>query len=82
LMHVAGALGKPGAVIFGPTTGHLGFFPYKSNIGVVENKNMECRPCTKQGHKKCPNGHFLCMKGIKVKDTVNEALSALKKTRE
>lgn len=77
LMHIAGALGKPGIVVFGPTTGHLGYFPYKSKIGVVENAALECRPCTKQGHLKCPKGHFLCMRSVSVEQVVRSMKKVL-----
>jgi hypothetical protein len=29
-------------------------------------KNLECRPCSKIGYKKCPLGHFKCMEQIEV----------------
>lgn len=77
LMHIASALNIPGAAIFGPTTKHLGYFPYRSRLVVVERKGLTCRPCTKQGNKKCPKRHFRCMMEISVEEVVNAAVSSL-----
>jgi heptosyltransferase-2 len=71
LMHIAGALDVPGAVVFGPTTRHLGFFPYKSPVAVVEKNDIDCRPCTRQGQNKCPKGHFRCMTEVTVDNIVS-----------
>jgi len=74
LMHIAGALEVPGAAVFGPTTKHLGYFPYKSNIAVVEDTTLKCRPCTKHGQMRCPKKHFKCMKNIPVDTVVEKTL--------
>lgn len=68
-MHIACAYKVPTLAIFGPTTKELGFFPYAKNSKVLEIKDLKCRPCTLHGGKKCPRGHFLCMKLI-TKDMV------------
>ncbi|MBI4350463.1 MAG: glycosyltransferase family 9 protein [Elusimicrobia bacterium] len=60
-MHIAVALGVPAVGIFGPTTRELGFFPYGPGNRVVETP-LACRPCALHGSKKCPRGHFLCMR--------------------
>jgi len=70
-MHIAAALGVPVVGIFGPTTKELGFFPYGEKSQVVEAR-LKCRPCALHGSRKCPRGHFLCMKLITV-DAVFEA---------
>ena len=31
---------------------------------IIENKTLNCRPCSKIGHQKCPKGHFKCMNDI------------------
>ena len=63
-MHIATAFDVPTLAIFGPTTRELGFFPYGQGHRVMEVKNLECRPCALHGGKKCPLGHFKCMKDI------------------
>ena len=67
-MHIATAFGVPTLAIFGPTTRELGFFPYGHGHRVLEVKGLDCRPCALHGGKKCPHGHFKCMRLITVDD--------------
>ena len=76
-MHIACALGVPTVGIFGPTTKELGFFPYGRNNSVVQVP-LSCRPCALHGSKKCPRGHFLCMKLITVDMVFNAAIEKTK----
>jgi len=69
-MHIGVACGTYVIAIFGPTTKELGFFPYSKKSTVLEAK-LACRPCRLHGSKKCPHGHFLCMKLIRVEDVMN-----------
>lgn len=62
-MHLAAGRGVPTVAIFGATTRELGFFPYGDGHKVLE-ADLPCRPCGLHGHRKCPQGHFLCMKLI------------------
>ena len=64
-MHIAAALNKNIVAIFGSTHPNLGFYPYKTLFSVIQNNNLDCRPCTKIGLSKCPAGHFKCMTDIK-----------------
>jgi heptosyltransferase-2 len=73
-MHIATAFGVPTLGIFGPTTKELGFFPYGEGHRVIEVKGLPCRPCALHGGKKCPEGHFKCMRDI----TVDEVFAAAK----
>jgi lipopolysaccharide heptosyltransferase II len=66
-MHIAVGSNIPTIGIFGPTTKELGFFPYGKKSRVLEVP-LKCRPCALHGGKKCPHGHFLCMKLISVSD--------------
>ncbi|MGD9487504.1 MAG: glycosyltransferase family 9 protein [Calditrichaceae bacterium] len=61
LMHMASAVKTPVVAIFGSTVKELGFFPYRSNSIIIENRDLKCRPCSHIGRKKCPRGHFKCM---------------------
>jgi len=76
IMHMAAALGKPVAAIFGPTSEHLGFFPFRTKFMVVE-KFLKCRPCSYHGTKKCPKKHFRCMKEITTLQVVKAAEALL-----
>jgi lipopolysaccharide heptosyltransferase II len=73
LMHLASALKKKVVAIFGSTTEELGFFPYTTEHIVIQNNNLCCRPCSHVGRKKCPKGHFKCMKEI----TAEQVISAV-----
>lgn len=61
LMHMTVALKKPIIAIFGSTVEELGFFPYRAEATIFENK-LWCRPCSHVGRKSCPLGHFKCMR--------------------
>ncbi|MCI0693773.1 lipopolysaccharide heptosyltransferase II [candidate division KSB1 bacterium] len=64
LMHVAEAVGTPLIAIFGSTTRELGFFPQIATSRVVENHDLNCRPCSHLGYRQCPRGHFRCMREV------------------
>ena len=61
LMHIASAFGKEIYSIWGNTVPEFGMYPYKTTFHLLENKNLNCRPCSKIGYQTCPKGHFKCM---------------------
>lgn len=61
LMHVASAFKKKVYSIWGNTVPAFGMYPYKTAFEVIENNNLDCRPCSKIGFKACPKKHFNCM---------------------
>jgi heptosyltransferase II len=61
VMHMATGVGTPVVALFGPTVRQFGFFPYRSDAGVVE-LDLPCRPCSAHGSARCPLGHHRCMK--------------------
>ncbi len=61
VMHMATGVGTPVVALFGPTVRQFGFFPYRSEAGVVE-LDLPCRPCSPHGSSRCPLGHHRCMK--------------------
>jgi lipopolysaccharide heptosyltransferase II len=61
MMHIAAALKKPIIAIWGNTHPDLGMYPYQTTHWNIQNTALNCRPCSKIGHKKCPKGHFNCM---------------------
>jgi len=64
-MHAAIALNKPTVAIFGSTTKHFGFYPSFKGCKVLENNDLNCRPCDVHGLDKCPEGHFKCMNALR-----------------
>jgi ADP-heptose:LPS heptosyltransferase len=64
LMHIAAAFKKEIFSIWGNTIPEFGMYPYRTKFTVLENKKLNCRPCSKIGFDKCPQGHFKCMKEI------------------
>jgi heptosyltransferase-2 len=74
MMHMATAVNTPVIAIFGSSVEELGFYPYRSESIVVENKELNCRPCSHVGRKQCPREHFKCMKDISA-DTVFAAVA-------
>ena len=92
-MHIAIAGGTPAVAVFGPTVKSLGFFPYDDKSIVVENNDINCRPCGKHGGHTCPKGHFKCMKDIEperetshyedeIKEHIKEVTAPATKTEE
>lgn len=63
MMHIAAALGKKVASVWGNTVPAFGMYPYKPHPDskIFEVEGLSCRPCSKIGHEKCPKGHFKCM---------------------
>ena len=78
VMHMGAALGKPVVAVFGPTTHHLGFFPFRTPSIVVE-RPVHCRPCSFHGTERCPQNHFQCMKQIHSSDVIRAAETLLER---
>jgi len=78
VMHMAAAMQVPLVALFGPTTGQLGFFPFRARAIVAES-DIPCRPCSYHGTERCPKGHFDCMRKITSDTVIREAESIMKK---
>lgn len=77
LMHMATAVNTPVVALFGSSVKELGFFPYRGKSLVLENQDLNCRPCSHIGREDCPQDHFKCMREIspgRVYDSVMEIL--------
>ncbi|HEY0029488.1 MAG TPA: glycosyltransferase family 9 protein [Bacteroidia bacterium] len=63
LMHIAAAFKKEIISVWGNTVPAFGFTPYLPATGskMIEVQGLPCRPCSKIGYDKCPQGHFKCM---------------------
>ncbi len=64
-MHIAAAFNKPVVSVWGNTVPAFGMGPYMplhpERAHIAEVKELPCRPCSKIGHDRCPQGHFRCM---------------------
>ena len=76
LMHIASAMKKKIAAIFGSTVREFGFFPIGTESVIVERTGLYCRPCSHIGRSTCPEGHFRCMNEIQVEE-VAKAIKGL-----
>ena len=64
-IHIGSAFSKVKIfAIFGPTVKEFGFTPWSENSKIYEVEDLSCRPCGLHGSKKCPQGHFKCMRDI------------------
>lgn len=80
VMHMGTAVKKPVLAIFGPTTHHLGFFPFRALSTVIEQE-IDCRPCSYHGTEECPQEHFNCMRDISVTSVIKAAETLLKESK-
>ena len=78
IMHIAAALHKPIASLWGNTVPELGMYPYIAPGAPLsrtfEVPYLNCRPCSKLGFDKCPRRNFKCMNLIssyEVADWIN-----------
>lgn len=78
LMHIAAALNVNIVSVWGNTIPEFGMYPYypkqPDKFVMIENKNLNCRPCSKIGHDKCPKNHFKCMEEVDVKGVKDSIL--------
>ena len=79
MMHIAAAFKKKIISIWGNTIPEFGMYPYLpgKDSQIIQIHGLSCRPCSKLGYKKCPKGHFRCMRDINetwVADIVNAFL--------
>jgi ADP-heptose:LPS heptosyltransferase len=64
MAHLASALGKPIAMVWGNTDWGYGMGPVNRQNVEIQNfvvDNLSCHPCSKLGFDACPKGHFKCM---------------------
>jgi heptosyltransferase-2 len=65
LSHLARACGVKTGIIYGATTRHFGFFPYKGLPNKVFEFPLLCRPCHAHGGNFCIRGSRKCLWMIK-----------------
>ncbi|MGQ9706482.1 MAG: glycosyltransferase family 9 protein [bacterium] len=76
-LHIASATNTPTVAIFGPTN-PLNYGPYKNEVSLVINPNIECAPCYKDGYlDECIR--VLCWGDVKIEKITNFIKEILKK---
>ncbi|MDH3216751.1 MAG: glycosyltransferase family 9 protein [Candidatus Krumholzibacteria bacterium] len=65
LMHLAEAVGVPVVALFGPTVEAFGYYPSLEASKVIE-RDIPCRPCSRNGSRPCPKGTQECLTAIPV----------------
>jgi len=63
-LHLASAMNTPTVAIFGPTVPEFGFGPLAEPSIVAGRVELACRPCDRHGPRRCPLGHWRCMREI------------------
>ena len=74
MAHLASALGKPIAMIWGNTDMGYGMGPVNRQNVEIQNfvvEKLSCHPCSKLGFDACPKGHFNCMLQQNMNDVSN-----------
>jgi ADP-heptose:LPS heptosyltransferase len=81
LMHAGSAFNKIILSVWGNTIPEFGMSPYMPHPSskIYEIRGLYCRPCSKIGFKKCPRGHFRCMKDQDIENISRTAVDILKK---
>ena len=64
LMHLAEAVGTPTVALFGPTVQAFGYAPHLAGSTVLEEPDLECRPCSRNGKRPCHRGDLACLERI------------------
>ena len=63
-LHLASAMNTPTVAVFGPTVPAFGFGPLASRSVVAGHDALPCRPCHRHGPRRCPLGHWRCMREL------------------
>ena len=63
-LHVASAMNTPTVAVFGPTVPAFGFGPLATRNAAAGIDSLACRPCHRHGPRRCPLGHWRCMRDL------------------
>lgn len=75
--HLASAVDTPTVTVFGPTVPEFGFGPLARRSAVLGHPGLACRPCDRHGPRRCPLGHWRCMREIPARDVAARVLDIL-----
>ena len=80
-LHIAEAVGTPVVGLFGPTVRQFGYFPLL-NDSIVLEKDLECRPCSRNGSRPCHIAARDCLDTIDSSEVLSAIDLVLKSARE
>lgn len=75
--HLASAVDTPTVAIFGPTVPAFGFGPLAKRSTTIGLDALACRPCDRHGPRKCPLGHWKCMREAGTRDVAARVIDIL-----
>jgi lipopolysaccharide heptosyltransferase II len=77
LMHLSEAVGVPVLALFGPTVEEFGYYPSHPRSKVCE-RDLSCRPCSRNGSRSCPRGSQECLTKLAVDDVESAFVDLLR----
>lgn len=80
-LHIASATQTPVVVVFCSTSPRFGFGPWGTEARVLEKDGLFCKPCSRHGRRRCPNGTDACMTGVESAQVV-QAVAQLHANRK
>lgn len=75
--HLASAVDTPTITIFGPTVPTFGFGPLARQSSTMGIETLACRPCDRHGPRRCPLGHWRCMRDLAAAEVAQRVLALL-----
>jgi heptosyltransferase-2 len=79
-VHLAGSVGCPTVVLFGPTVPGFGFGPLGAG-SLSLGMRLGCRPCRLHGGERCPEGHFRCLRDLSPALVLDTSVEVIRSTR-
>ena len=79
-LHLAETVGTPVVAFFGPTVREFGYFPRLARSVVLEVK-LPCRPCSRNGARRCPYKTKECLTAIEPEKALGALLTVLEEAR-
>jgi heptosyltransferase-2 len=76
-LHLASAVDTPTIAIFGPTIPAFGFGPLAQDSTTIGLDALACRPCDRHGPRRCPLGHWKCMREITPREVASRVVDIL-----
>ncbi len=80
-LHIAEAVGTPVVALFGPTVRQFGYFPLNEKSVVLE-KDLDCRPCSRNGARQCHIENRDCLDTIDSREVLEAVSQVLEATGE